>query len=70
MMNSMEKRKLIEYALYKGDEFLALGTKEDLAEFLGVKVKTINFYRTKTYLKRIEKSKNERYIVIKVEDIE
>jgi len=66
----MEKRKLIEYALYKGDEFLALGTKEDLAEFLGVKVKTINFYRTKTYLKRIEKSKNERYIVIKVEDIE
>ena len=66
----MAKRKLIEYALYKGDKFLALGTKEELAEYLGCKEQTINFYRTKTYQKRIEKSPNERYIVIKVEDIE
>lgn len=70
MMNFMAKRKPIEYALYKGDKFLALGTKEELAEYLGCKEKTINFYRTKTYQKRIEKSQNERYIVIKVEDIE
>ena len=70
MMNFMAKRKPIDYALYKGDKFLALGTKEELAKYLGVKTEIILFYRTEKYRHRIEKSKNERYIVIKVDDIE
>lgn len=65
----MAKRKY-EYALYKDDKFLALGTKEELAEYLGVKPETISFYRSKSYQKRTENSMRERFIVIKVDDEE
>ena len=51
------------YALYHGDEFLTLGTKKELAEYLGVKVRTISFYATPTYQKR---NNYKGYIVIKI----
>ena len=54
-----------EYALYKGDEFLQIGTIKELAEYLNVKPKTIQFYASPTYQKR---NKGNNYIVIKVED--
>ena len=41
-----------EYALYKGDKFIDIGTAEYLANKLKVKVKSIHFYRSPTYLKR------------------
>lgn len=66
----MAKRKPIEYALYKGDKFLVLGTKEELAEYLGVKVDTITYYGSNAYQRKGKNDTNERYIVIKVEDIE
>ena len=57
-----------EYALYKGDNYLCGGTKKQLAEYLGVKVHTITFYNSKTWLKRIkERNAKEPYIVITVE---
>lgn len=34
----------IIYGLYKGDEFLDVGTDEELASKLGVKKSTIQFY--------------------------
>lgn len=40
------------YALYKGDEFLIAGTKQELADYLGVKIRTIDFYMSKTYEER------------------
>ena len=40
------------YALYKGDNYLTSGTKEELANYLGVKVRTIDFYLSSTYAKR------------------
>ncbi len=52
------------YALYKGDKFIDLGTKEYLANLLQVKTKTIYFYSTPTYLKR---TNYNSYVVIKVE---
>lgn len=32
------------YALYKGDEFIGVGTAEELAEMLGVKPSTVDWY--------------------------
>ena len=56
------------YALYKGDEILAIGTKKELALYLGVKERTIHFYSTPTYRKR-NKGGNS-YIVIRIKDDE
>ena len=39
------------YALYWGDKFLTLGTRKELAEYLGVKERTIYFYTTEVYKK-------------------
>lgn len=52
-----------EYALYHGDEFLAIGTLEELAEYLGVSYGTI-----KSYKARFNHGKsNNYYIFIEVE---
>ena len=40
------------YALYRGEKFLGIGTKKELAELLGVKVETISFYGTPAYKKK------------------
>lgn len=59
----------MEYAIYKGDKFIDLGTKEYLAKKLGVKEETIYFYSTPTYKKRSKNNKdNDRMVVIKIEE--
>lgn len=45
-------RRKCEYALYKGEELLGIGTAEELAEQLGVAPKTIHFYASPAYHKR------------------
>ena len=42
------------YALYKGDKWLLDGTKKELADYLKVKIRTIDFYMSKTYEKRTD----------------
>lgn len=54
------------YALYKGDEFLTVGSKQELAKYLNVKETTINFYKSKVYRNR--NKRGNCYIVIRVED--
>lgn len=51
-----------EYALYKGEELLGIGTKKELAEKLGVSVSTIYYYHTPTYAKRTSEDKGRRLI--------
>ncbi|TFI61436.1 hypothetical protein CKN63_12470 [Carnobacterium divergens] len=58
----------MEYAVYKGDELLGIGTAKELAERLKVKVETIKFYSTASYQKRIKKENHNRLISIKLED--
>lgn len=53
-----------EYALYKGDELLAIGTAKELAEQFGVKVSTIHFYKSPTYIKRTNETKARRLVEI------
>lgn len=40
------------YALYKGEEMLMMGTKKEIAEFLGVKLSTVTFYISSANKKR------------------
>ena len=56
-----------------GDKFLCLGTAKEIAEYLGIKEKTVLFYTRPAHLKRIEKWKNNNgysnsMIVIWIED--
>lgn len=47
------------YAIYKGDKFIDLGTKEELSKSLNVKPSFITFLATPTNIKRIEQRKNQ-----------
>ncbi len=58
-----------EYALYKGDKLLIIGTIDEIAKNQNVQKKTIYFYHSKTYLKRRKKSHIGNYkILISLED--
>lgn len=41
-----------EYALYKGEELIAMGTKKEIAEQLGVSPSTVGYYGTPVYAHR------------------
>ncbi len=49
-----------EYALYKGEELLRIGTLKEIAESENVKLETIQFYMKPTYKRRISKRKSAR----------
>ena len=50
-----------EYALYKGEELIAMGTKKEIAEQLGVSASTIGYYGTPVYARRV--SENGRRLI-------
>lgn len=59
------------YAVYRGDDFIVQGTKEDCAKYLGVTTKTVCFMSTPAYHKRRSESPGTNHlIVIKVKDEE
>lgn len=51
-----------EYALYKGDELLDVGTLEYLAKKFNVKIKMLLFYQTPTQKKRTSENKGRRLV--------
>lgn len=53
-----------QYALYKGEKLVGIGTKKELAELLKVRVETITFYTTPTHRKRCKNG----YCVVKIEE--
>lgn len=56
-----------EYALYKGEELLSMGTIREIAKDMGVKEKTILYYQTPTWEKRCKKENSKRRVLIKIE---
>lgn len=56
-------RKKQEYALYKGDEFINLGTIPEIAKREGVKPKTIYYYKTPAYKKKFKDDKNRKVLI-------
>lgn len=57
-----------EYALYKGEQMVAIGTVKEIAEERGVKPNTIRFYMSGTYQRRSKSEVNNRLQLIKLED--
>lgn len=57
-----------EYALYKGEELLIIGTIKEIAKNLGVTEKTVLYYQTPAHLKRNSKSRFGNYkVLVKLE---
>lgn len=52
-----------EYALYKGDELIQIGTIKELAKAQNVTEHTIKYYSYPCYLKRIKNSKKRKVVV-------
>ena len=55
-----------EYAIYKGDESIDLGTAEELSKKLGLTVKTIQFLATKAHHNRA--TSDNWMVAIRIED--
>jgi hypothetical protein len=66
----MNEQTVKEYAVYKGDSFICLGTLEECADYTGMKPYTIWYYTTPSYQKKLNKRKNtsKSMIVIKLDD--
>ena len=57
----------IQYAVYKGDDFIFMGTLEEVAERLGVSTKSVKWMSTPAAKKRADKPGSTKMIVEKVE---
>lgn len=55
-----------DYALYKGDEFLCVGSLLEVANYHGVKPTTISYLASKAYLRKLEKRKNHDSALIAI----
>lgn len=55
-------KKLKEYAVFKGEEMLAMGTYKEICERLNISYQTFRYYGTNTYKKRT-KEENARRLV-------
>lgn len=53
-----------QYALYRGDDFIMIGTLADIAKKLGVDEKTVRFYGTPTYYRR---TNGNGYVLVEAE---
>ncbi|MGE7854489.1 hypothetical protein ACQKNN_27265 [Bacillus paramycoides] len=52
--------ELKEYVIYKGESLICIGTVQECAQYLGVPPKTILFYKTPAYKKRVANRKKAR----------
>jgi len=60
-------KKIKEYALYRGDTFLMIGTINEIAEAYNIKPSTVRFYASQVYKKRRENNK-DYLILVEIED--
>lgn len=57
-----------EYALYKGDTLISIGTISEIAEQMGVKRETILYYQTPVYQKRgTGRGSGNRRVLVKLD---
>ena len=54
------KKIIKEYALYKGENLLCIGTIKEISENLKIEPDTVRFYGTNVYKKRIAKRKKNK----------
>lgn len=65
MANRGRPKDTNDYALYKGDDLLAIGTLDELAEFRGVTRNTIYYYSMPASKR---KDRGNKITAIKLED--
>ena len=65
MANRGRPKDTNEYALYKGDNLLAIGTLDELAEFRGVSRNTIYYYSMPANKRQ---DRGNKVVAIKLED--
>lgn len=70
MTKSRGPKEKNQYALYKGDDLIAMGTISELAEHEHVSINTIRFLASKCYKDRVEARKNSKNpkVVFKIEE--
>lgn len=67
----MSKPMTTEYALYKGEKLLSMGTAEEIAEEMGVSIDTVYWWHSPTNkINRASKKLNNRKVLVKIEDDE
>lgn len=52
------------YAMYKGEECLAIGTSKEICEQQNISMQTFQYYRSKAYKKRVKNRKSKNYRTI------
>lgn len=52
-----------EYAMYRGDRFIGIGTREELCKLKGININTFSFFQSPAYRSRIQNYNNTIYIV-------
>jgi hypothetical protein len=60
-----------EYAVYKGDELIAIGTYKELAEKFNVKIETVQFWSTSANKRRLASRRggnSNGKLAIRIED--
>ena len=56
----------MDFAIYKGDEFLFVGTKYECAAYMGMRAEDIQYYSTPAMFKR-NSAKENAIIIIRLE---
>ena len=67
MSKTFTKKKRYIYAMYKGDEFLCEGTREEICEQMNIKIATFQTYRTNHYKKTRHSKGNNNRIIIRID---
>jgi hypothetical protein len=62
-----KKRVAWEYAVYKGDELVCMGTSKEICDALNISRNTFSFYRSNWYRENRETEKNNRRIIIRTD---
>lgn len=53
-------KDIAEYALYKGEEILSIGTIDEIAREMNVQYRTIKYYTTGAYKRKLAKRKKPK----------
>lgn len=59
-----ERRGETIYALYRGDQFLAEGTLEELSEQTGLKISSLGYLNSPSYRKRLKPGSRAKYLIV------
>jgi len=53
-----------EYAVYRGDEFLMMGTTDECVDYLGLTKTSFHYYHSPSYIRRLEEREVTKAIVV------